>query len=125
LHDQCRADICAEHNGERRYQLDRAGADEGGRHQRRRRGGLKRRGDSQPGEESVGPVAQPASERMTKVRAENARDPALDHVDAPEQKGDLADQVDDDTCGGHGRAILLVTRRSPPKTPVADVTNLS
>ena len=107
LHDERRADIRAEHHRERRDELDRASAGQRHHHQRRRRRGLQRRRHAEPDDEGAEPRAQPAPERAAKIGAEDARDAALHHVDAPEQQRDLADQVDQDMRRGHRPAVPI------------------
>ena len=111
LDDQRRADIGAEHDGERGNELQRTGAGEGHRHQRRRRRGLQGRGHAEAGEKRVEARLQAACQPAAEVGAEDTNDAALHHVDAPQQERDLADQVDEEMCGGHATGDKFCEKR--------------
>ena len=96
LDDERRPDIGAQHDGERRRQREQAAGGEGRRHERGGGAALQDGGDDHPEAEGAEPVAQRLAQELAQIGAEGAQDPALDHVQAPEQQGDAAHQVEDD-----------------------------
>ena len=96
LHDQRRADIGAEHDGERRHQADQAVGGERCGHQPGRGAALQQRGQAKPGGESGEAIAQRLAEEAAQVGAERAQHAAQDHVQAPQQQRHAAHQIEQD-----------------------------
>ncbi len=94
LHDQRGAEIGAEHDGERRHQIDEPARGEARRHQPGRGAALQYRGDAEPGEERAPAVAEGASEQAPQIGSEGALDAALHHVQAPQQQRNRAGEID-------------------------------
>ena len=80
------ADIGAQHGRQRRRQPHRPGRGEGADHQCRRRTGLQRRRHPEPGQEGPPAAAQRHPQHLSQPAAEGPLNPALDHVQAPEQQ---------------------------------------
>jgi hypothetical protein len=83
LHDQGRAEIGAEHDRERRHQIDQPAGGKTRRHQPGRGAALQDRRDAEPGEERAPAVAEGAPEKAPQIGAESALDAALHHVQTP------------------------------------------
>jgi hypothetical protein len=96
LNDQRRADVGAEHDGERGHQRDHAFRREGGGHQAGGGAALQERGEAETRAEGGKTVAQSFGEEGTEIGAEGAHDAALDHVQAPKQQCCAAHQVEKD-----------------------------
>ena len=94
LHDQRRADVCAEHRGERWNQRDKPACGEGRNHERGCRAALKNRRDAKARGESLQPSAKSPRQDSPEFAAERALNAALHHVHAPEQQGDRAGKIE-------------------------------
>ena len=107
LNDQRRADIGAEHHRQCRHQVDQPGGGQRRCHQGGRGARLQDGGDAESREKRAPARGQAAGEDAPDVGAERAHHARLDHVDPPQQQGDLADDVDEDAGGRHAFVILL------------------
>ena len=94
LHDQRRADVCAEHRGERWNQRDKPACGEGRNHERGRSAALKDRRDAKTRRERLQPAAKSPRQDSPELAAERALNAALHHVNAPEQQGDRAGKIE-------------------------------
>ena len=94
LHDQRRADVCAEHRGERWNQRDKPARGEARNHERGRGAALKNRRDAKARGESLQPSAKSPRQDSPELAAERALNAALHHVHAAKQQGDGADKVE-------------------------------
>ena len=101
LHDQRRADVCAEHRGERRNQRDKPACGEGRNHERGRRAALEDRRDAKTRRESLQPSAKSPRQDSPELAAERALNAALHHVNAPEQQGDSAGKIEKSQSSVH------------------------
>ena len=110
LDDERRPDIGAQHDGQRRRQGEQAAGGEGGRHQSGGGAALQDRGHHHAETEGAEAVAQGLAQEVAQIGAEGAQDPALDHMQAPEQQGNAAHQVKDDQashiCVPNGRVRI-------------------
>ena len=88
LHDQCRADIGAEHCGKPGDEIDQAAGGKTGDHQPGRGTALQYRRDPQAGEERLEAVPECGPKNPPQVRSERALNPALDHMHAPKKQCD-------------------------------------
>jgi hypothetical protein len=101
LHDQRRADVCAEHRGQRRNQRDKPACGEGRNHERGRGAALKDSRDAKTRRESLQPSAKSPRQDSPELAAERALNAALHHVNAPEQQGDRAGKIDKSQSSVH------------------------
>ena len=96
LHDQGRADIGAQHDGERRNKSDDAlGAERSG-HQPGRGAALQQRRQAEAGTERGEAIAQRLAEQAAQIGAERAQHAAEHHVQAPQQQRHAAHQIKQD-----------------------------
>ena len=94
LDDKGRADIGAEHDSERRHELERAACAKGGNDEACGGATLQNCGRAKTGGKGAQPVIQRLRQKPSQVGAESAQDAALDHVHAPEQERDGSREVD-------------------------------
>ena len=94
LHDQRGADIGAEHDGERGHQADEPLRGERTGDQRRRGAALEQGGQTEAGAKGGEAVAQGLRQQQAQIGSERAQDPAVDHMQAPQQQRDAAHQVE-------------------------------
>ncbi|MGY3359038.1 hypothetical protein ACVWZK_005701 [Bradyrhizobium sp. GM0.4] len=89
-----RADIGAEHDGERGDQAEQALGCERTREQRGRGAALEQGSKAETGGERVEAVTKRLAEEPSQVRAKGAQNPAVDHVQAPQQQRHAAHQIE-------------------------------
>ena len=94
LHDQRGADIGAEHDGERGDEADEPLRRKRARDQRRRGAALEQGSQTKAGAKGGEAVAQGLCQQQAQIRSERAQDPAVDHMQAPQQQRDAAHQVE-------------------------------
>ena len=93
MNDEGRSDIGPQHDGKCRYQANLAARHEGGGHQPRRRAALKEGRHDNPGQEGQETVTEGGAEKTPQARAESTDNTAADHVQAPQQQRDAADEI--------------------------------
>ena len=86
LDDEGRSDIGAEHDGERRHQIDQPAGREARHHQPGRGAALQKRCHPEAGEECFELVAQGMAEEGAQLGAEGPLHSGLNHVDAPQKE---------------------------------------
>jgi hypothetical protein len=106
LDDQRRPYVGAQHDGESGNEIQGAGGHERGSHQSGCGAALEKSGDERPREKGAKSALQGQSEQTPQIGAECAHDPAVDHVQSPEQQRDSPHQVEND-CAAHDRATRL------------------
>lgn len=94
LHDQRRADVRAEHRGERRNQRDKTARGEGRNYECGRRAALKNRRNAEARGESLQSSAKTPRQDSPEFAAKRALHAALHHVHAPKQQGDSASKIE-------------------------------
>ncbi len=95
LNDQRAADIGAEHDRQRRAQIDHPARREGRHHQSGGGAALEHGGHAQAGDKGLPAAAQPGTEHPPQIPAIGAQDAALHHVHAPEQQRHAAHEVEE------------------------------
>ena len=95
LDDERRADIRAQHHGERGRKVDQPDGAEAGHHQGGGGAALQQRRDPQARGERAEAAFERLGEQAAQVRAEHALDARFHHVDAPQQKGDSPRQTEE------------------------------
>jgi hypothetical protein len=93
LHDQRGADIGAEHDRKRRHQADDLLGGEGTGDQGSRGRALEQGGQAEAGAERGEPVAERPRQQQPQIGPEGPQDPAMDHVQAPQQERDAPHQI--------------------------------
>jgi hypothetical protein len=94
LHDQRGANIGAEHDRKRRHQADEALGREGTGDQRGGRAALEQRREPKAGGKGGETIVKRLGEQLPQVRPEGAQNPAVDHVQAPQQQRHATHQVE-------------------------------
>ena len=95
LDDEGRADIGAQHDGERRHELDQTAGGEAGDHEARGRAALENGRHAHAGQEGLEAIAQRIAEEAAQPGAEGALDAGLHHVDAPQQERDRTGEIEE------------------------------
>ena len=96
LHDQSGADIGPEHDGERRNKTYQPVADERRSHEASGCTALQQGGNAKSGEKGGKPRLERGAQEAAEVRSKRPKNSGLHHVQAPEQKGDTANEVEKD-----------------------------
>jgi len=94
LNNQRGADIGAQHDRKRRHRTDETVGSEGTRHKGSRSAALEQRCQSDSGGKGAQAVVEGFSEPQPEVRAESAQNPAVDHMQAPQQQCHAAHQIE-------------------------------
>ena len=94
LNYECRTDIRAQHDRQRRNQGDEAACGKGRGHQAGRGAALQQGRYENAGQECRKPISKRDVEEVAEVRPERTHDPAVNHVEAPEQEGHTAQQIE-------------------------------
>ena len=111
LDDQRGADVGAEHDGERRDQVDEAAGGEAGDHQAGGGAALQDGGDADARPARPGTGCAARRRVVAQPGAECALHAGLDHVDAPQQQGDGAGEVHQRDGQIHAPPLVASVRR--------------
>ncbi|MNP02174.1 hypothetical protein D3C76_940210 [compost metagenome] len=132
---QRRADVRAEHDGERRGQQHQPLGDEGADQQRRGIAALHQGGHADTGGEGQRPATHAAAEQAAQVGAVHAEDPRSHDVRAPDEQGDGREQIEQRQHGGppgdlegrcvHARGNSGAVRRVVTKLSSLDLHGLA
>ena len=107
--DERRADVGAQHHGQRRRGADEALAGERGDDQRGRRAALDEAGDAEAGEERGEALADALAQDAPQVAAVQAQDAGAHDVRAPDEQRDAGEQVEQ-VCTYRSRVTTAAKR---------------
>ncbi len=94
LNDKRCSHVRAKHDGQRRNEGHEAARGKGRGHQAGSGAALQQRRYENAGQESRKPITKGDVEQVAEVRPERTHDPAVDHVEAPQQEGHTPQQIE-------------------------------